>query len=70
MCGVSRCELAWCTWGELHRMECEARYVLKLDKPKRVDHYIAVSKIRGLDAATQLKQEVRRQWELMRQLTA
>jgi hypothetical protein len=46
---------------EEFRRQCEARYVIKMDKERRQAHYIAVEKKRGRVAMLELWEEAKRQ---------
>lgn len=62
MCGNSPCDKPNCTWGERHRLECEARDVMRLLRAQRARYYADVAKQRGEAAAQDLIHEVKRQW--------
>jgi hypothetical protein len=66
MCGRKPCDKPDCTWSERHRVECEARWVMRLPKSKRVEYYTKVKEHRGEKAAMKLLDEVNRQWRLRR----
>lgn len=62
MCGHQPCGKPNCTWGSLHRLECEARLVMQWPKPERLAYYADVKKKRGETAAQQLIEKVREEW--------
>jgi hypothetical protein len=47
--------------SEEFRRQCEARYVIKMDKERRKAHYIGVEKKRGRAAMLELWEEAKRQ---------
>lgn len=51
---------------EMHRRECEARWVLTQPFGKRRPHLEMVGKRRGEAARTELEAEVKRQYQLMK----
>lgn len=55
MCGSNQCESPTCTWSESHRAACEARWLLTILKPKRLDYMTLVAKHRGQEAADRLR---------------
>ena len=67
MCGIAPCDKLNCTWGELHRRECEARAVMQWDRESRTAYYTEVKKSRGEAAAKDLVTEVKRQWHISQQ---
>ncbi len=68
MCGQSPCSKPNCTWGEKHRLECEARLVMRWDRITRLGYYADVKKKRGEAAAQELSKTVREQWEISKTL--
>lgn len=67
MCGTNPCDKPSCTWGEKHRKECEARQVMRWDKPTRLAYYADVKKKRGDAAVKQLIEETEKQWKTSQQ---
>jgi hypothetical protein len=67
MCGANPCGKPNCTWGETHRLECEARLVMRWDRITRLGYYADVKKKRGEAAAQQLIEETKRQWNVTQQ---
>lgn len=67
MCGTNPCSNPNCTWGEGHRLQCEARLVMCWDKPTRLAYYADVKKKRGDTAAQQLIEETKKQWNTSQQ---
>ncbi len=55
MCGEKPCESPTCTWNESHRAACEAKWLLTLPKPDRLDYLALVAKHRGPAAAGSLR---------------
>ncbi len=62
MCGKAPCEKPDCTWGELFRRQCEARWVIRQPKAGRTEYYALVKKHRGEGALKTLIEEVNAQW--------
>lgn len=67
MCGHQPCDKPNCTWGERHRLECEARTVMRWDRVTRLAYYADVKRKRGDAAAQQLIEETKRQWNATQQ---
>lgn len=67
MCGPKPCDKPSCTWSERYRLECEARWVLTLDKDARKAFYRGAKAKRGELAVKQLIVEVKRQWNASQQ---
>jgi hypothetical protein len=67
MCGANPCSNPNCTWGEKHRLECEARAVMRWDRVTRLAYYADVKKKRGEAAAQQLIEETKQQWNATQQ---
>jgi len=67
MCGANPCGKPNCTWGEKHRLECEARLVVSWDRLTRLTYYADVKKKRGQAAAQQLIEETKKQWNTSQQ---
>ena len=67
MCGHQPCDKPSCTWGERHRLECEARQVMQWDRVTRLAYYADVKKKRGEAAVQELIREVRNQWDTSKQ---
>lgn len=60
-------------YDEDYRRECEARTWLRMgyDSPARVDDLMArIAKHRGVPAANELREEMRRQWLLQQAASA
>ena len=53
-------------YSEAWRAECEARTVLAMPREQRLAHYEGCAKRRGHEAALQLRDAVRRLYELTR----
>jgi hypothetical protein len=70
VCGKNPCDKPDCTWSEKHRRECEARMVMRWSKQRRIEYYALVRRHRGDLAATQLLEEVRRQYAMRSHLGA
>ncbi|MDR3158601.1 MAG: hypothetical protein LBU11_06250 [Zoogloeaceae bacterium] len=64
MRGMSPCDKPECTWSEAHRALCEARSVCRMaDIEKRREYLALVEKHRGKEAADQLREAVKKEWE-------
>ena len=62
MCGANPCEKKSCTWSETHRIECEARSLIRRPSDERKAFYAQVMRLRGQQALNALRAEVNRQW--------
>jgi hypothetical protein len=67
MCGANPCGKPNCTWGAQHRLECEARLVMRWERITRLGYYADVKKKRGEAAAQQLIEETKKQWNTSQQ---
>lgn len=67
MCGPAPCEKPECTWSSRHRLECEARLVMRWDRLTRLAYYADVKKKRGAAATQELIREVKNQWDTSKQ---
>lgn len=67
MCGPSPSSNPNCTWGETHRLQCEARLVMRWDRITRLAYYADVKKKRGDAAAQKLIEETKQQWNATQQ---
>lgn len=67
MCGPNPCSKPNCTWGEKHRLECEARLVMRWERITRLGYYADVKKKRGEAATQQLIEETKKQWNTSQQ---
>jgi hypothetical protein len=67
MCGHQPCDKPSCTWGEAHRLQCEARQVMRWDRLTRLAYYADVKKKRGQAAAQHLIEETKKQWNTSQQ---
>jgi hypothetical protein len=64
MCGKAPCDKPNCTWSEIHRRLCEARWVCALPNLEVRQAYLTqVEKARGKPATDQLRQDVKLEWE-------
>lgn len=67
MCGPAPCAKPNCTWSASHRLQCEARLVMRWDRITRLAYYADVKRQRGEAAAQQLIEETQKQWKTSQQ---
>ena len=55
------------TYTERHRIECEARHVCKIEtREGRANYLEKIEEKRGFAAMVELRNEVKRQWDLLK----
>lgn len=68
MCGLSRCDLPMCTWGEQYRHQKEVEWVLTLSKSRRDQYWKDIEQWRGKKARDRLFNAARDEYNKRRNM--